>query len=134
MLIKTKTDWETVKEEIDLFSSVDLMIDGYQITITMQRHKMKLLYVVYVNGVVKGEWLTKDCEERRRFLQKTEKYLHNKNFRDNWAKKFGKKSIEKDGINKKITGYGLTWGSWDKLRFHLSRNNENIELVEDDTN
>lgn len=42
--------------ELETYNHVQLKCDGYDISLRIQRHKMKLVVGIYVNGTVKGIW------------------------------------------------------------------------------
>ena len=53
------------------YGSVNLKIDGYDITIMCVVEKpLHYCLAVYVDGKIKGEWISQDCEIRRKFYQK----------------------------------------------------------------
>lgn len=43
-------------KELESYNHVQLKCDGYEISLRIQRHKMKLVVGIYVNGTVKGIW------------------------------------------------------------------------------
>ena len=65
----TKEEWKQAEEKLNsAFSRVDLLVDGYKITVVVEPLKgMKLVLMVYVDGYFRGKWLTEDCDIRRRF-------------------------------------------------------------------
>lgn len=124
----TKEEWEQVKKTLEsLFHMANLKIDGYDVSLCLQRTSTyKNSIVVYVNGVLKGEWLGKDCEERRRFLQKREHSVLSAKEKAK-LKKFSKK-FQKE-FDRKYSVYYPYWTSFGSLKKHLIENNERIELV-----
>lgn len=76
----TKNDWRQVEETllkgVASIARVDLLIDGYKVTIIRNHLKgLQDCLSVFVNGEWKGEWLFKDCEIRRRFFCENRKQL-----------------------------------------------------------
>lgn len=73
----TPQEWKEVEESLNSFySTVELRCDGYEVTLALRRiDQFKNAIFVYVNGVIKGEWLIEDCEERRRFLRPVKRSL-----------------------------------------------------------
>jgi len=52
----TKEQWQDIKERVGrMFTSVNLLCDGYVISTEVQRDKMKLYIAVYVNGYIRGK-------------------------------------------------------------------------------
>ena len=45
-------------KELETYNYVKLNCDGYEISLRIQRHKMKLVVGIFVNGTVKGAWCT----------------------------------------------------------------------------
>lgn len=128
----TKNDWDQVKTSLERFwGSAELKIDGYQISLSLVRvSTYKLAIAIYVNGVFKGEWLMKECEERRRFFPKKERSLLTAKDKASW-KKFSKKTRQEleTKYDKKYEFYASHWTSFGSLKKHLIDNNTSIELV-----
>lgn len=49
-------------KELETWNHVQLICDGYEIALKIQRHKMKLVVGIYVNGTIKGSWCTDHSE------------------------------------------------------------------------
>lgn len=130
----TAGDW--ARMECDLsgrFGAVKLRCDGYLIDIERALvGKNALGLLVYVNGHIRGEWLLKDCEERRRFLRKTLRRLFRAADVERICKGLGKRDraacIERLGLERKLEAYELHWGSFDALRRHLIAHNRVIQV------
>ena len=45
-------------KELETYNHVQFKCDGYDISLRIQRHKMKLVVGIYVDGTVKGIWCT----------------------------------------------------------------------------
>lgn len=127
----TKEEWDELENILTSpFGYAKLLIDGYQITLQTQLHKMKLCIAVYINGSIKGDLCLKDCEERRRFLRPHKVYLYKPKKRARLkkeAKEFPKRyNIDPD----EHRTYGLHWwNSFRSLKSHLIKNNTSIELA-----
>lgn len=128
----TDEEWKKVEEALRCppFGFVKLKADGYELTITFARDKspMKYCLAVYVNGQMKFEWITEDCDIRRKFYHRSVR------------KQVSKKGLKEIGITEKqyekVTGcknecefYMPYWGSFARLKAHLIKNNDSIELV-----
>ncbi len=132
----TKEDWDKVQENLNyLYSTVILAIDGYNVTLQLEPvSAMKNHIAIYIDNKVKGEWLTEECEERRRFMCKHTKNLFTKSKLIN-GKKVSKREMKhieemlKDPKNK-YDVYLPWWTNFNSLKKHLIKNNENIEIVE----
>lgn len=129
MQIVTAEDWKKVEDAIQPWRNVCLLIDGYEITMELvPKTKTSYSIFLYVNGEFKGEWVDKDCEERRRFMYRRESYLHSKELRDSKKKLPAKtcKSITID-IDKKYVSFTPFFPSFTALRRSLVKNNKKIE-------
>jgi len=58
----TKEQKSFAIKELETWNHVQLMCDGYEISLRIQRQKMKLVVGIYVNGEIKGCWCTKHQE------------------------------------------------------------------------
>lgn len=54
----TKEQKALAINELETKWKLQLNCDGYEITLKIQRHKMKLVIGIYVDGTVKGAWCT----------------------------------------------------------------------------
>lgn len=126
----TPKDWKEVGESLKLFySTVKLRCDGYEVTLLLGRiSQFKNAILIYINGVVKGEWLSKDCEERRRFFRPVTKSLFSRKEKSSW-KKLSKKTRLELEAKCRYTSYYSYWTSFRALKSHLIKNNDNIELI-----
>lgn len=129
----TKEEWEQVRKALDNFYSiVYLKADGYEVALTLKRvSTYKNAIMIYVGGVFKGEWLTKDCEERRRFCWRRERSLLDRKQQANFKKLSKKDQKELLARYHKLSyeWYEPCWASFGALKKHLIAHNENIELV-----
>lgn len=88
----TGEEWKIVEEDLKIIGNpVKLTIDNYDITLTLgQISTYKNGIFIYINGYMKGIWLARECEERKRFLQKHEHNLYD-NKTNKQILKLGKK-------------------------------------------
>lgn len=128
----TKDEWKRVEEALkSFFSPVYLKADGYDVTLILERvDTYRNMIMVYIGGQFKGKWLTEDCEERRRFLQKKVRSLLTA--KQKAALKKLSKKRQKEFAESYHTDYEIytpQWSSFGALKKHLISNNENIDLV-----
>lgn len=128
-------DWKEAEKCLhSLYSFVKLKCDGYEVTLALRTiSQFKNAILVYVNGVMKGEWMTKDCEERRRFFRPVAKSIYSQKQKAA-LKKISKKLRKKYGLadpEAKYTSYYPYWTSFRALKGHLIKHNRDIELVRD---
>lgn len=59
----TQEEWKQVEKALEyFFKRVELEVDGYEVSLTLQRVGVyKNAIAIYVNGVFKGEWITTEC-------------------------------------------------------------------------
>lgn len=129
----TSQDWKEAEERLKSFwSPVRLKCDGYDITLRLERlDQFKNGILVCVNGEIRGEWLSKDCEERRRFMRPVKKSVWTQKQKAS-LKKISKRLRQKTGLfdpDAKLTFYYLHWTSFKALKSHLIKHNSNIEMV-----
>lgn len=116
---------------------VELECDGYNIVASIQqRAGLKLEIMVYVNGFVKGEWLTKRTPECTKFYRPVSGYLHKKKERDEaakWLKKRGLSNEYKDYWRKvaeaKFDYYVPIFSSAAGLLRHINKTCQSIKLI-----
>lgn len=131
----TAEEWKTVEEALSHcpFGRVKLIADGYELTISFARDGksgLKYCYVVYVNGMIRGEWVLNDCEERRRFYcPKTHSPLTAKDkARLKKERKSVQKAVAEMAAEMSYTTYLPYWNSLKALKKHLEANNQHIEI------
>ena len=129
--VMTDEQWKEVEKKlVPPFGRVELEIDGYKVTITAQLvEKMKFSVVVYVNGFIRAEWSMNDCEIRRRFYYESKKSLL-KGSEKAKIKKMRKSVREEIMKSAQYSVFLPYWGSFSRLKSHLIKNNQSIELVE----
>ncbi len=129
----TAEQWQQIEERLSHpYGSVKLKIDGYDISLQVKPiGPRRQAIAVYVNGWIKGKWLGKSCPERDRFCCPKEKSLHTKKAQASFIKVFGKRRAEKYGYMKKLQLWYPYWTSFRRLKSHLVKHNERIELIDD---
>lgn len=131
----TKEQWKAVEQKVLLYpyTIAKLQADGHVLSLSMQRHKMRLVIVVYVDGKFNFKWLTEDCEIRRKFCQRKKRSLLTQKDRERLKRE--KKSI-REKIQEQATYYSYSpyWTSFTALRRHLEQNCVNITPYEEGEN
>lgn len=122
----TEKDWEVVRARIDVTPPAHLIIDGYDIKIFLQRMGMKLAYYITVDGTLKSEWINTDCEVRRRFYQRHQKHTYSAAEKKKASRALRKRMEENDKVYEYFEPW---WGSFSRMKSHLVKNNQSIELV-----
>lgn len=133
MLIQTAEDWKRIRETISIYRPVHLLVDGYNITVKkVFVSETKASYIIFVNGIFKGEWGLKDCEERRLFFCRYEKHVYRPAQRRHLTllEKRHKGFFKPIDINKKNEYFTPFFQSFRALQKHLAANNKKIEWIE----
>jgi hypothetical protein len=130
----TNEEWKEIEKRLQSFYDiVKLKIDGYEISILLKRtNQFKNELAVYVNGLIKGEWLIKECEESRRFYKKVTKSLmtqKQKKALQKLPKKEQKRLTSMLKLDRTYSYYLAGWTSFNSLKKHLIKENKSIELI-----
>ena len=130
----TPEQWKRVEAALlPPYARVDLKVDSYQVTLCLRwAGALKFQIVPLVNGEFRGEWLFKDCEERRRFARPRTRSLWppakvaqiTKGMSKRHAKQFADERLSGE-----ITHYWCGWSSFAPLKRHLIKHNASIYLV-----
>lgn len=132
----TKDEWLRVKQELsNPWGAVDLLVDGYRLTLQVQqRAALKFVIVPYVNSVFKGAWMLKDSEEGKRFLRPVEVSVFKPAEKARLTKGMSKTTVKKvfgDRLDKTFAVFQWGWPTFGPLQRHLIANNKVIELADE---
>lgn len=127
----SKEDREKIADELRYpFGCVELQCDQFMIHLKVQsRGERRQTIVVYVDGWLRGTWLIDDCEERRRFMRKVERFVFPAKSRASFLKEFGKRAFKRNQMDQKIVGYDPTWNSVTTMLRQFQRTCDSVELV-----
>lgn len=127
-----REDWQAIEQRLVYpGAQAKLTVDGYGVTLEVHRHKMRMEVMVFVGGVCKGEWISKDCEERRRFFRPV---THRpKPAPPKEVKLLGKKWCDAQRAKYTHTYYLPLWPSVGALRRHFEKHNSSVELAQPET-
>ncbi len=133
-----QADWDELKEQMSSpYGSMKLKCDGFEVDLVqvIQSGRKSWGTTVYVNGYIKGVWLSCDRktgvpehEETRRFYRKVSRSLYTAKEIEAWRKIWGKRETDKKAASKVFT-YDWTWKSFRSLKKHLEANNTSIERL-----
>lgn len=110
-----------------------LMCDGFKIDLQVQRGKgMTYRIATYVNGVMKGTWMSaSDAHPEQKFLKKVTKPLLKPREKAGLLKILGKRAAAKDAhYNATFSFFDPTWPSGRAVINHLEKVCESIEPIE----
>ncbi|MCM1008309.1 MAG: hypothetical protein NC485_10335 [Ruminococcus flavefaciens] len=128
----TKEDWQYVEQKLaDPYGYIKLKIDGYDVTVNVEPEKnLKYVLSVYIDGKIKMDWLTQDCEIRQKFYHKHTKSILT-------AKEKKKLSRERKAVREEVQKrmqydyYLPYWTSFRSMKSHFIKNNTVIEILEE---
>lgn len=130
----TKEEWKKIEDWWGTgFSSVNLMIDGHEISLhnVIDKKKMIVEVVIYVDGYIKGEYSTAGNEIGDRFWNRVKKPLYTPKQLKEQAKIWGKRS--KEAQQKYFEYNTLSWRSFSAFKKHITSHNKEISLVTTNT-
>lgn len=128
----SKEQKESVIQDLSsLFKTVKLNCDGYEITLRLMRHKMKLIIAIYINGEVKGMWSSKPEEyPESKFLAVRKKSVYTPSEKAKILKEFGKRDAKKQFNIDQQFEYRLPYFSTARSALnHLIKVSESIEIL-----
>jgi hypothetical protein len=128
----TPEQWKRIGDALCFaYGSAELEIDGFKLLLqVVHAGPLKLTIVFFVNGWMRGEWLGKDCEERRRFFRPVTLRSYSYALKAKWIKALGKKRAhEMFELDKTCTFWMSDWPSFGPLKRHLVKFNTSIRLV-----
>lgn len=113
---------------------VELECDGYNIIASIvQTAGLKLEIFIYVNGWVKGEWITKKTPECKKFFRPVSMFLYKKKDRDEAARWLKKRGVDKSYWKKiadgKVVYYKPTFNSATGFLRHINSTCDSIKLI-----
>jgi hypothetical protein len=116
----SKEEREKIAEELRYpFGRVELQCDKYKVSLHVRPSgERRQTIAVYVDGWIRGEWLMTDCEERRRFMRRTEHFILTPKERQQYLKAFGKRAAKRYDIDRK---YEMFHPNWNAVRSMLQQ-------------
>jgi hypothetical protein len=131
--LMTKEDWAKVGASLSMpyGLNVTLLVDGYELTLVIvTTAPLKYGICLYVDGYLKGTFITTDCEERRRFARPIHRACYKPADKAGILKELGKKRAKEyfPRLDEKFTYYSPVWPSFGPLKRHLLANNKSVEI------
>lgn len=119
-------------KELEKGSRVKLNCDSYEISLMIQRHKMKLVMGIYVDGTVKGIWCTEhEKHPEAKYLAPYFINVYKPSFKQKIIKLYGKRRAYKEhpDLDAKHEHRLPYFSSATRALNHLIKVSESIELV-----
>jgi len=133
-----QADWDELKAQMESpYGSMKLKCDNFEVGLvqTISHGKKTWGTLVYIDGYLKGIWLSCDNrtgepkhEETRRFLRKVTRSVRSKKEIEAYRKVFGKRKASEMEATKFFT-YDWEWRSFPALKKHLITNNKDISRL-----
>jgi hypothetical protein len=117
------------------YGRVELMCDGYRITLRVERSSQLAYRVVtYVNGEWKGVWFSgTENHPEQKFLNRRERPLAKPSQKAKMEKIMGKRAVAKDPwYSKKLVMFDVSWASGKTAINHLVKVCDSIEILHDE--
>ena len=127
-----KEQKEFAIKELDTYNHVALLCDGFEISLRIQRHKMKLVVGVFVNDTVKGCWCTENSEHpEAKYLAPYFVSKYKPAFKNKLLKLYGKRKAyrEHPDLDDKYEYRLPYFSSATRAINHLIKVSESIELI-----
>ncbi len=132
-LTKEQKD-ELAQKLTNPWARVDLICDGYTVTLSVRRYKaLSYRVITYVNGQLNHEWISsKQSFPEQKFLRKEVKSLVSAAERKKAEKEFGKRWVAKDPFwSGKVTFFNSDWLSGKTAINHLCKVCESVQVAPD---
>lgn len=134
----TKEQWQVIEGTLLLpYESVKLRCDGHEVTGRIEISKNKLIFAVYVDECIKGEWMDVTNEIGIKFYEKKTKYLLKPQERKDALKNINNKRLGKDlqemfkkHYEAKYSYVLPYWTSAKSFFRHIRKTCQSIELIE----
>lgn len=130
----TKEEWRKIEDWWGTgLSTIKMKIDGHDILLynSIDKKKMTVEVVIYVDGYIKGDCSTVGSEIGDRFWNRVKKPLYSSKELKERAKAYGKRSKE---AQQKYFEYNLpSWRSFRAFKKHITGHNKDISLVTTNT-
>lgn len=92
----SKQQIDAAAQELNTGKDLHLNCDGYDITLRIERFKMRLVVGIYVNNKLKGEWLTQpENHVESKFFKSSFKSFYSSARKATLIKEFGKRAVKK---------------------------------------
>ncbi|MFZ6687529.1 hypothetical protein ACO0K0_07260 [Undibacterium sp. SXout11W] len=129
----TKEQKEELAQKLRLpWGRVELLCDGYTVTLNVERYKeLSFRVVIYVNGKWDGKWFDAKKEfPEQKFLRKSVRQLVSTAERKKAEKAFGKRAVAKDKFwSGSITIFTCDWLSGKAALNHLCKVCESVQVA-----
>ncbi|MCE8004250.1 hypothetical protein [Billgrantia ethanolica] len=124
--------WGEIKERLrHLGGSVDLLADGYELSLVKAHDGKKIFVTVYVNGFVKGEWTKvedgKPVHPEGRFWRPMKRAAYPKKVYARAKRAFGKKEADRM-VTPRVIGVVPDLGTEGAVVAHLKKHFPDLEI------
>lgn len=132
----TPAQWKELQAKLnDPWGHAKLMVDGYTITLQVERtsnKSMKYEIALYVNGKIDFKYGREDCDVRRRFWRKTVRRIYSPAKKaailKGQTKRFAAMLTKEMGLDKTMDFYLPWFPTFASLKTQLTKNNQDIQI------
>lgn len=128
----TKEEWEALRDDLGLFRSIYLLIDGIPFVIKEERNKQKIVVMFYICGWFRGEWLSNHFFSK--YLRTIKKRASSKKELTEWYKLkkslYGKKKADEWKAQQFYTYQSPTFPSFRSFQLHITKVAKSIEVID----
>lgn len=129
----TREQWAALEVELRTpYGYAKLQADGRVLTLNVQRVKgLQYAIAVYIDGSIKGEWMSRDSEVGAKFWRPRATSLYSANSVKRVEKKFGKRIAArmKKEDSPKLFMHDPYFPSVAVLRRHLAKTCTSVEMI-----
>jgi hypothetical protein len=134
----SKEQWNEIEKQLSgSWGRVELTCDGYKVSAVIERvGPLKLAVSVYVDGLIRGEWIDGESEIPRKFHQEKKRFVFGAKYRaallkSSKAKVWNKEEREKYAADAKrtISHWWPYWTNPKSFCSHIRKSCTNIEVV-----
>lgn len=128
--------WKEIKERLaNLSSSVELLADGYTLSLVKVHDGKKIFVRVYVDGFVKGEWTKSEhgtpVHPEARFWRPMKRAAYPKKVYAKAKRAFGKKEADRM-VTPRVIGFVPDFGTEGAVVAHLKKHFPDLEIKADE--
>ncbi len=135
----TREQWTQIEQQLSgPFGRVELKADGYKLVLQVKGYKaLRQCIVVYVDGVMKGEWFRGEATEAKKFCREERHWLYPAKKREEAKAKLKSRRISPllrdhyEGVAEKFVAcWAPYWFAPKSLTRHLRRTCTDVEVVD----
>ncbi len=128
----TREQWQDLRNDLGLYSSIYLLIDGIPFTIKEERSKQKIVVCFYICGWFFGSWYNDHFFTK--YFREITKCFHTKKVLEKWYKLekslYGKKKADAWKEKQYYTYKSPLFPSLNSFQRHITKVAKSIEVID----